>query len=116
MRPEREGTTTVLIDIAYRDSLNKFEETYGEFITYKEMEQTSYVEFKEVLFERINNDIKFRKFGRIGQNLTIKAEMMKKEIDRFKKMLDDNFALSTNWTVKEVTIIKNTEKNNKILI
>jgi hypothetical protein len=112
MRPERKDTTTLLIDIGYKSSLNKFEEIYGENVSYKEVEQRSYVEFKELLFELIDKDIKFRKFGRIGQNLTIKSEMLVSEIEKLKELLKfDKINLTTDWTVKEITIIKKQEEN-----
>ena len=108
MKPDRLDTTTVLIDVGYGGCLNNFEEKFGENVSYKEMEQKSYVEFKEIIFEKINRDIKFRKFGRIGMNLTIKAEMLPKEIEKIKKMLNENQVyLSSNWEVKTITIIKN---------
>jgi len=112
MKPDRIDTTIVLIDIGYKSSLNKFEEVFGENISYKEMEQRSYVSFKEEMFEKLNKDIKFRKFGRIGLILTIKAEMQLEEIEQFKTILEeDTISLITEWVVKEVTIIKKQNQN-----
>ena len=107
MKPERQETTKVLIDISYRENINHFEEIYGENITYREIEQHNYLAFKEEIFEKINQNIKIRKFGRIGYVLTIKADMMKKEIERFKRLIHkDQFIFSSDWSVKEVTVIK----------
>jgi hypothetical protein len=117
MKKERENTQIVLIDIQYDGSINSFECEYGENISYQEIEQKSYIEFKELMFLNINKDIKFRKFGRIGQVLTIKADMLSKEIDKFIKMISDNeIKLIHNWIISNITIIKDSnkfEENNK---
>jgi hypothetical protein len=106
MKGERPNTTTILIDIRYYGSQNSFEEFYGENISYQEIEQSSYVEFKEEMFERINREIKFRKYGRIGPVLTIKADMTKNEVEAFRVILDRNeIKLLHNWIVSNVTII-----------
>ena len=117
MKKERENTQIVLIDIQYDGSINSFECEYGENISYQEIEQKSYIEFKELMFLNINKDIKFRKFGRIGKVLTIKADMLSKEIDKFIKMISDNeIKLIHNWIISNITIIKDSnkfEENNK---
>ena len=111
MKKERENTQIVLIDIQYDGSINSFECEYGENISYQEIEQKSYIEFKELMFLNINKDIKFRKFGRIGQVLTIKADMLSKEIDKFIKMISDNeIKLIHNWIIANITIIKDSNK------
>ena len=100
------NTICVLIDLQYHSSMNSFEELYGDHVSYQELEQSSYIEFKEHLFTRINENIKFRKYGRIGNVLTIKADMLKVEIDKFKKILDKNeIKLVHCWVVSNVTII-----------
>jgi hypothetical protein len=106
MKGDRPNTVTVLIDIQFRKSQNAFEEFYGDNISYQEIEQVSYVEFKEEVFEKINRNIKFRKYGRIGPVLTIKADMTKGEIESFRGILDRNeIKLLHNWMVSNVTII-----------
>jgi len=106
MKPDRPSTICVLIDLQYHSSMNAFEEWYGEQISYQELEQSSYIEFKDIIFEDISRGIKFRKYGRIGNVLTIKADMLKIEIDKFKKMLDKNtIKLVHGWIVSNVTII-----------
>lgn len=106
MKGDRPNTVTVLIDIQFRGSQNSFEEFYGDHVSYQEIEQMSYVEFKEVVFEKINRSIKFRKYGRIGPVLTIKADMTKNEIELFRHVLDKNeIKLLHNWMVSKVTII-----------
>lgn len=106
MKPDRPSTVCVLIDLQYYSSMNAFEEWYGEQISYQELEQSSYIEFKEVMFDSISRGIKFRKYGRIGNVLTLKADMLKLEIEKFKKMLDKNeIKLVHKWVVSNVTII-----------
>ena len=106
MKPERPSTVCVLIDLQYYASTNQFEECYGDHISYQELEQSSYIEFKELMFEDISRGIKFRKYGRIGNILTIKADMLKVEIEKFKKILEkNNIKLIHGWIVSNVTII-----------
>jgi len=106
MKPERPSTICVLIDLQYHSSINAFEEWYGDQISYQELEQSSYIEFKEIIFKDISRSIKFRKYGRMGNILTIKADMLKFEIERFKKMLEkNNIKLVHGWIVSNVTII-----------
>jgi len=106
MKPERPSTICVLIDLQYKASMNEFEEWYGDHISYQELEQSSYIEFKELIFEDISRGIKFRKYGRIGNVLTVKADMLKHEIEKFKKILEKNeIKLVHEWIVSNVTII-----------
>ena len=116
MKPDRPSTVCALIDLQYYASMNVFEEWYGEQITYQELEQSSYIEFKELIFENISRSIKFRKYGRIGNVLTIKADMLKLEIEKFKKILEKNdIKLIHGWIVSNVTIItdKLPDKNSE---
>jgi hypothetical protein len=117
MKKERSNTKLILIDIQFYESLNEFEYQYGESITYKQMEQRSYINFKEIMFESISRDIKFRKYGRYGKILTIKAEMFKNEIDKFRLLLEcDDIQIGYGWIISNVTLIKDNkinESNNK---
>lgn len=116
MKAERQNTTIILIDMQYHDSINAFEEFYGDHITYQEIEQESYIEFKETMFEKIHRDIKFRKYGRIGHVLTIKADMLMTEIEKFKTMLEKNsIKFVHNWEISNVTIIKDGMLEDKCL-
>jgi len=111
MKPDRPNTTVVIIDIRYSKSMNEFEEFYGECVTYQELEQESYVEFKEMMFNGINRNIKFRKYGRIGPVLTVKADMLEEEIDNFKSMLKkEQLKFLHNWAVTDVTIIRENDR------
>jgi hypothetical protein len=112
MKSNRKGTKDILIDIAYQGCMNKFEEFYGFNVTYQELEQRSYVELKEMLFKSINDKIKFRKYGRIGQVLTIKAEMFESELNQLIKLIEeDKVRTIYDWTIKDLTIIKEQELN-----
>ncbi len=118
MKQDRPNTQVVLIDIQYHDSINAFECWYGEHISYQEIEQRSYIEFKEIMFSNICREIKFRKYGRIGQVLTLKVDMLKHEIENFKKLLEtNNIKLTHNWIISNITIIKdgNFNSNKKML-
>lgn len=107
MKKERKNTKTVLIDIEYNGSLNDFEEFYGENISYQEIEQESYIEFKNMMFEYINQDIKFRKYGRLSKCLTVKAEMLEGEINSFDDFLKSGlFKFTTDWKISNITLIK----------
>lgn len=117
MKKERSNTKILLIDIQFYESLNEFEYQFGDSISYKQMEQKSYIDFKELMFDNICRDIKFRKFGRLGKILTIKAEMLKNEVEKFRELLeDDKLQISYGWIISNVTLIKENkidEKNNK---
>lgn len=107
MKSNRKNTKNVLIDLAYKGSMNEFEEFYGFSVTYQELEQQSYIEFKDIMFESINPKIKFRKYGRIGNILTVRAEMYDTEIETFEELIQNNKIKTIyDWVVKDVTIIK----------
>ena len=67
------------MDIRFHGSMNKFEETYGDHVSYAEVEQESYIDLKSMIFEKIHPDIKIRKFNREKNVLTLKADMLEKE-------------------------------------
>jgi hypothetical protein len=110
MKRNRKGTKNVLIDLSYKGSMNEFEEFYGFSITYQELEQQSYIEFKDIMFKMIDEKIKFRKYGRIGPILTVRAEMYENEIEKFEDLINKNKIKTIyDWIVKDVTIIKDEE-------
>lgn len=112
MKSNRKGTKDVLIDIAYYGSMNEFEEFYGFNVTYQELEQRSYIELKEILFKKINDKIIFRKYGRIGPTLTIRAEMFESELDELVQLIEeDKVRTIYDWVIKDLTIIKEQELN-----
>ena len=83
MAKSRKGTVPILIDLHYMYSSNEFEEFYGESVSYSEVEQVSYIDLKEMVFEKIDRGIKFRKFGRNKRVLTIKMDIKPDEYDKF---------------------------------
>jgi len=90
MAKNRKNTIPILIDIKYSYSMNHFEEFYGDCVTYAEIEQESYIDLKMMVFEKVGSEIKFRKFYRENNSLTVKADMLEKEFDLFKNILNGN--------------------------
>jgi len=87
MAKNRKNTLPILIDIKFNGSLNKFEEVYGDHVSYAEIEQESYIDLKGMVFEKINPNIKFRKFNREKHTLTLKADMLEKEYQLLQDIL-----------------------------
>ena len=86
---------------------NYFEEFFGEHVKYQEIEQESYIELKTMLFENINQNIKFRKFGRFGKCLSIQADMLEEELKKFSELWNNEiFKFTTDWKISSVTSIK----------
>jgi hypothetical protein len=90
MIKNRKNTIPILIDIRYSYAMNHFEEFYGDCVTYAEIEQESYIDLKTMVFEKIGEEIKFRKFYRENNSLTVKADMLEKEFNIFKDILAGN--------------------------
>lgn len=90
MAKNRKNTIPVLIDIKYAHSMNRFEEFYGDCVRYSDIEQESYIDLKSMVFEKINPEIKFRKFNREKNTLTVKADMLENEFQLFKDILEGN--------------------------
>lgn len=88
MSKSRTNTIPILIDIRFNGSMNKFEEVYGDHVSYSEIEQESYIDLKTMVFEKISTNIKFRKFNREKHVLTLRADMLEKEF----QMLQDIIA------------------------
>lgn len=100
MAKNRKGTISILLDLHYKYPMNTFEEFYGDTVSYSEVEQFSYIDLKEMVFENINRKIKFRKFGRQGGILTVKMDILPKEYEIFLKIFKGEY------------INKETEKEN----
>lgn len=73
----------ILLDLHYKFSTNHFEEFYGDSVSYSSIEQESYIDLKEMSFEQISRGIKFRKFGRLGNILTIKMDISPSDYELF---------------------------------
>lgn len=82
---------TVLMDIGYSNCINTFESEYGFSVEYSEIEQESYIELKQMVFETVDRDIKFRKHGRLEMTLIVASEMSNEEYEKFKEFYKSNF-------------------------
>ena len=112
MIKNRKNTIPVLIDIRYRFSMNKFEEEYGENVHYSDIEQNSYIDLKEMVFELINKNIKFRKHARENGVLTLKAEFLEKEYEKFISLnKDGEFNFIHNFVISDTRLFTETEIN-----
>jgi hypothetical protein len=89
MAKNRKNTLPILIDIKFNGSMNKFEETYGDHVSHASIEQESYIDLKSMIFEKINQNIKIRKFNREKNILTLKADMLEKEYQLLKDIIDE---------------------------
>jgi len=98
----------ILINIRYKFSMNKFEETYGESISYSRIEQESYIELKDMVVNELERKVKFRKHERVGMILIVRAELTDKE---FKKVIELNnknsFPFFSNFIISKMEVLKN---------
>ena len=122
MIKNRKTTVPVLIDIRYKYSINQFEEFYGDSMTYAEVEQESYIDLKRMVFEKVNKNIKFRKFTRQKKVLTLKADMLSEEYNKFTEiysgLTEDKFNFLHDFYISYVRLmseedLKNAKKFNK---
>jgi len=90
MIKNRKGVLPILLDLHYRYPLNRFEEFYGDSVSYSDIEQQSYIDLKEMVFEKINRSIKFRKFGRHKKVLTLKMDITPKEYEIFLSLVRED--------------------------
>ena len=110
----------VLIDIRFNGSMNKFEEMYGEGVSYRRFEQETYVELKSMTFERLGRKIKFKKCRDLEKYadpmvLTIKAEMTDEEYNDFTDIYDQGeFEFLYDFIVSKIRIqeTQNEEEDN----
>jgi len=99
-----------LITINYKFSLNEFEEYYRECVSYAEIEQISYIDFKTMFFEMINKNVKFRKYERVGKFLILKAGMSKKDFETFSELNKNNkFHFIHNFEISNIELFKEKE-------
>ena len=102
-------TKKYLVDIKYKYSMNYFYEFYGENVPYSVIEQNSYIDFKEMVFNKINENIKFRKHYREGMVLTLRIEMLQEEYDKFKRILNEE---EIDW--EKTNNVKNNPEKKEI--
>jgi hypothetical protein len=86
--------------------MNHFEEFYGDCVTYSEVEQESYIDLKTMVFEKIDPEIKFRKFYRENNSLTVKADMLEKEFTMFKDILNGNILSKDKKNIYTEELVK----------
>ena len=103
-----------LITINYRLSLNSFEECYRDCVTYSEIEQVSYIDFKTMFFDMINKNVKFRKYEREGKYLKLKARMSKKDFETFEELNKENkFSFIHNFEISNIELFKEKDQDNE---
>lgn len=106
MPKNRVGVKSFLMDMHYDKPLNSFEEFYGEWISYSEIEQASYIDFKEMVFDMINRDIKFRKYGRLVKGvLTLKVDLLDEEYEQLIRInnqteIDSDYSLENPGEIR----------------
>src|SRR5574343_1021211 len=92
----------VLSDLVFNGSMNKFEEIYGEHITYKELKQYSYIELKEMINESIGKVKKIRKVRddskKVG--LTCRIQMTEEQYDKLLSIYSSNQESGDNKSFK----------------
>ena len=102
----------VFIDIRFYESMNKFEEVYGEGVSYRRLEQGTYVELKSMTFDLLGRKIKFKKCRDLEKFsnpmiLTVKAEMKDFEYLRFMELYEQKeFVFLYDFIVSQVRIMK----------
>jgi len=89
MAKNRKNILPILLDLHYKFSMNSFEEFYGNSVSYSEIEQESYIELKAMVFEMIGSRIKFRKFGRDKNILTLKMDITPDEYEIFLRIFKE---------------------------
>lgn len=74
----------ILVDLEFDGSPNKFDEFYGDAISYQQVEQESYIEFKIMVSEFVGK-VKFRKAREISKSssLTCRLTMNEKQYSLF---------------------------------
>lgn len=82
---------SALVDLTYNGSYNQFEEFYGDHVSYKKLEQESYIDFKNMLSNFIGK-VKFRKAREISlkHSLTCRIEITRKQFEEFENILTGN--------------------------
>jgi len=105
----------VYIDIRFYESMNKFEEIYGEGVSYRRLEQDTYVELKSVMISKLGRKIKFKKCRDLVKKpnpmvLTIKAEMKDSEYEEFLGLYKDKeFIFLYDFIVSQVRLLEDIE-------
>ena len=103
-----------LITLNYEHSMNAFEEYYRESISYSEIEQISYIDFKTMFFEMVNKNVKFRKHERINKHLILKAKMSKKNYELFKELNEKKeFKFIHDFEISNIRLFTKNDQDNE---
>ena len=85
MKSEKGEIVKLLLDIKFNGSQNKFEEFYGDCVSYREVEQDSYQDLKFIVEEELGK-VKFRKARDISGDLFLTCKLEMRE-DQFKTFM-----------------------------
>jgi adenylate kinase family enzyme len=111
-------TIWILLDLVFNGSMNQFEETYGEHITYKELEQYSYIELKDMIVSSIGKVKKIRKVRDDSKKtgLTCRIEMSEEQYEKLLSIYSSSKELGTVNIFKFIYgfVIKNLRKDEEI--
>lgn len=94
--------TEVLIDLEYYGSQNQFEEFYGDSVSYQQVEQESYIEFKLMVNEYVGS-VKFRKAREISKpnSLTCRLTMDDSQYEVFEAIYKEELVDEAKTTEDE---------------
>ena len=108
----------ILIDLEFNGSMNSFEEFYGETVSYQEIEQESYIDFKNMLQDFLGK-IKLRKAREISKpnSLTCRLVINNNQYELFKsiyerKEIDKELSTEENIIYKKFNFLHNFRINN----
>lgn len=102
-------TLWILLDLVFNGSMNKFEEVYGDNVTYKELEQSSYLELKDMINESIGKVKKIRKVRDDSKKIGLTCRMEMTD-DQYTKLVSiyssvsGNFKFLYDFTIKNIRI------------
>ena len=110
---KKEVLIPIKINIRYKYSMNKFEENFGENIYYSQIEQESYIELKDFLMTKLNRKIKFRKRGRDGMVLSLRADMYNSEFEEMLIIIKtNNLGFTYDFTISKAELLTEEELAN----
>jgi len=110
MKKTRKNSCIYLIDIGYKKPMNSFYEFYGNSVSYAAVEQESYIDLKNMVYEIIGEKINFRKHERSHMVLTLKVEMTEDEKEKFAYLLNEGkFRFFHEYEIKD---FRNFKKEN----
>lgn len=114
----RKKRKSLLLDLEYKWSTNKFEEIYGENIDYKDLEQMSYLELKEMVNENLGSieKVKFKKVRDLSKNnsLTCRLDMNEEQYEIFMDIYNGgSFSFRFDFQIKNIRTEEKETKENE---